>query len=90
MREPVLFEVADFALCLQLCQRLGRDWNARLVGRTESHFVAVDMDSADGRMELLLDAVSQWASEVGLHSVSFHVGEQMSAVFAKESDGTSV
>jgi hypothetical protein len=26
----------------------------------------------------------------GLHSVSFHVGERMSVVFAKESDGTSV
>lgn len=48
------------------------------------------MNSADGRMELLLDAVAQWASEVGLHSVSLHVGEQMSVVFAKESDRTSV
>jgi len=56
----------------------------------QSHFVAVDMNSADGRMELLLDAVAQWASEVGLHSVSFHVGEQMSVVFTKESDRTSV
>jgi hypothetical protein len=86
--ESVLFEVADFALCLQLCKRLHPDWQARLVGRTESHFVAVDMDSADGRMELLLDAVARWASEVGLHSVSFHVGEHMSVVFAKESGGT--
>jgi hypothetical protein len=88
--ESVLLEVADFALCLQLCKRLDQDFEARLVGRTESHFVAVDMDSADGRIELLLDAVAQWASEVGLHSVSFHVGERMSVVFAKESDGTSV
>jgi hypothetical protein len=54
--ESVLFEVAaDFALCLQLCKRLHPDWQARLVGRTESHFVAADMDLADGRMELLLD-----------------------------------
>ena len=86
----MLFEVADFALCLQLCRRLPQDFEACLVGRTQSHFVAVDMNSADGRMELLLDAVAQWASEVGLHSVSFHVGEQMSVVFAKESDRTSV
>ena len=48
------------------------------------------MNSADGRMELLLDSVARWASKVGLHSVSFHVGEQMLVVFAKESDGTSV
>jgi hypothetical protein len=88
--ESVLFEVADFALCLQLCKRLHPDWQARLVGRTESHFVAVDMDPADGRMELLLDQVGRWASEVGLSSVSFHVGEQMSAVFAKESDDISL
>jgi hypothetical protein len=53
--ESVLFEVADFALCPQLCKRLHPDWQARLVGRTESHFVAVDMDLADRRMELLLD-----------------------------------
>jgi hypothetical protein len=53
--ESVLFEVADFALCLQLCNRLDQDWDANVVGRTESHFVAVDMDLADGRMELLLD-----------------------------------
>jgi len=88
--ESVLFEVADFALCLQLCKRLHPDWQARLVGRTESHFVAVDIDPADGRMELLLDQVGRWASEAGLSSVSFHVGEKMSVVFAKESDGTSV
>jgi len=88
--ESVLFEVADFALCLQLCKRLRLDWEARLVGRTESHLVAVEMDSADGRMELLLDQVAQWAWEVGLSSVSFHVGEQMSAVFAKEPDATSL
>lgn len=88
MPEPVLFEVADFALCLQLCKRLHRDWGARLVGRTESHFVAVDLDPDDGRMELLLETVAQWASEVGLRSVSFHVGEHMSVVFAKEPDGT--
>jgi hypothetical protein len=74
--ESVSFEVADFALCLQLCKRLRLDWEARLVGRTESHFVAVDMDPADGRMEL--------------SSVPFHVGEQMSAVFAKEPDGPSL
>jgi hypothetical protein len=84
--ESVLFEVADFALCLQLCKRLDDAWQARLVGRTESHLVAVDMDPADGRMEPLLDEVAQWASEVGLSSVTFHVGEQMSVVFAKEPD----
>lgn len=83
VREPVLFEVADFALCLQLCQRLDRDWDARLVGRTESHFVAVDVHASDGRMGLLLDAVAQWASEVGLHSVPFYVGDRLSVVFAK-------
>ena len=73
-----------------LCKRLDQDWQARLVGRTESHFVAVGMDPADGRMVLLLDAVAEWASEVGLSSVSFHVGEQMSVVFAKEPDGTGL
>ena len=40
MDESVLFEVADFALCLQLCNRLDQDWDAHVVGRTESHFVA--------------------------------------------------
>jgi hypothetical protein len=88
--ESVLFEVADFALCQQLCKRLDQDWQARLVGRTESHFVAVGMDPADGRMVLLLDAVAEWASEVGLSSVTFHVGEQMSVVFAKERDGSGL
>jgi hypothetical protein len=88
--ESVLFEVADFALCLQLCKRLDQDWQARLVGRTESHFVAVDIDPADGRMELLLDQVGRWASEVDLSSVSFHVREQMSVVFAKEPDDTNL
>jgi len=88
--ESVSFEVADFALCLQLCKRLRLDWEARLVGRTESHLVAVDTDSADGRVELLLDQVAHWASEVGLSSVSFHVGEQISVVFAKESGETSL
>jgi hypothetical protein len=34
-------------------------------------------------MELLLDSVARWASKVGLHSVSFHVGEQMSVVFER-------
>ena len=90
MDESVSFEVADFALCLQLCKRLRLDWEAWLVGRTESHLVAVDTDSADGRMELLLDQVAHWASEVGLSSVSFHVGEQISVVFAKESGDTSL
>ena len=90
MDESVSFEVADFALCLQLCKRLRLDWEARLVGRTQSHLVAVEMDSADGRMELLLDQVAQWAWEVGLSSVSFHVGEQMSVVFAKERDGSGL
>ena len=88
--ESVLFEVADFALCLQLCKRLHPDWQARLVGRTESHFVAVDMDPADGRMELLLDQVAHWVSEVGPRSVPSHVGEKMSVVFAKESDDTGL
>jgi hypothetical protein len=88
--ESVFFEVADFALCLQLCKRLHPDWQARLVGRTESHFVAVDIDPDDGRMELLLDQVGRWASEAGLSSVSFHVGEQMSVVFTKEPDGSGL
>ena len=88
--ESVLCEVADFALCLQLCKRLHPDWQARLVGHTESHFVAVDMDPADGRMELLLDQVAHWASEVGLRSVPSHVGEKMSVVFAKEPDDTGL
>jgi hypothetical protein len=88
--ESVLFEVADFALCLQLCKRLHPDWQARLVGRTESHFVAVDIDPADGRMELLLDQVGRWASEVGLSSVPFYVGEQVSVVFAKKPDGSGL
>ena len=69
-------------------KRLHPDWQARLVGRTESHFVAVDVDPADGRMELLLDQVADWASEVGLRSVPSHVGEKMSMVFAKEPDDT--
>jgi len=67
--ESVLFEVADFALCLQLCNRLDQDWDAHVVGRTESHFVAVGIDPDDGRMELLLDAVAAWAWEAGLRSV---------------------
>ena len=62
---------------------------AHLVGRTESHFVAVDVEPADGRMELLLDQVADWASEVGLRSVPSHVGEKMSVVFAKEPDDTA-
>ena len=41
-------------------------------------------------MELLLDAVAEWASEVGLRSVPFHVGEQISVVFAKEPDGSGL
>jgi hypothetical protein len=73
--ESVLFEVADFALCLQLCNRLDQDWDAHVLGRTESHFVAVGIDPDAGRME------------ADLRSVPFHVGEKMSVVFAK--DGTS-
>ena len=41
-------------------------------------------------MELLLDQVAHWASEVGLRSVPSHVGEKMSVVFAKEPDDTSL
>lgn len=88
--ESVLFEVADFALCLQLCNRLDQDWDAHVVGRTESHFVAVGIDPDDGRMELLLDAVAAWAWEAGLRSVPFHVNEKMLVVFAKESDDTGL
>ena len=90
MDESVLFEVVDFALCLQLCNRLDQDWDAHVVGRTESHFVAVGIDPDDGRMELLLNTVGEWAWEAGLRSVPFHVGEKMSVVFAKEPHGTSL
>lgn len=82
--QPVLFEVADFALCLQLFKRLEGTWPARLVGRTEARFVAVDIQPGDARMELLLDTVARWATEVGLTSVTYHVGDHMSVVFAKD------
>jgi hypothetical protein len=82
--QPVLFEVADFALCLQLFQRLQGTWPVRLVGRTEARFVAVDIEPADARMEPLLDTVAGWATEVGLTSVTYHVGDHMSVVFAKD------
>jgi hypothetical protein len=78
----LLFEVADFSLCLQLFTRLERDWPARLVGRTESRFVAVELDPASQRMEALRDSVARWAFEVGFPSVRYHVGEQMFVVLA--------
>jgi len=78
----LLFEVADFSLCLQLFTRLERDWPARFVGRTESRFVAVDLDPASEPIGALLESVARWAFEVGLPSVHYHVGEQMSVVFA--------
>jgi hypothetical protein len=82
----VLFEVPDFALCLQLRQRLQEEWGARVVGRSESRFVSVPLDSDDPRMELLLQAVAAWAAEVGLREVRFHAGERMSLVVASPGD----
>lgn len=88
--ETVLFEVPDFALCLRLYQRLRQAWPAWLVGQSESRFVAVSVVQQSAAMEDLLRTVAEWASEVGLPSVAFHVGEQMSVVFAKESDDISL
>jgi len=82
--QPILFEVADFALCLQLFKRLEGTWAARLVGRTEARFVAVDIEPSDPQIEQLLDTVAHWATEVGLHSVRYHTGDTMSEVFAKD------
>jgi hypothetical protein len=82
--QPILFEVADFALCLQLLKRLEESWPARLVGRAEVRFIAVDVEASDARMEQLLDKVARWAAEVGLASVTYHSGGKMSAVFAKD------
>jgi hypothetical protein len=83
--QPILFEVADFALCLQLFKRLEGTWPVRLVGRTEARFVAVDVKPGDDeRLEELLDTVAHWAAEVGLHSVRYHVGDTMSEVFATD------
>jgi predicted LPLAT superfamily acyltransferase len=78
----ILFEVADFALCLQLFKRLETDWPARLVGRSAARFVSVAIDPEATGMKALLDTVAAWAGEVGLGSVNFHVGDQMSVVFA--------
>jgi hypothetical protein len=59
-------------------------WGARSRFRRRRHELGRRADGASPRLGC------RWASKVGLHSVSFHVGEQMSVVFAKESDGTSV
>lgn len=82
----VLFEVPDFALCLQLRQRLEGEWGARVVGRSESRFVSVPIASDDPRMELLLQEVAEWAAEAGLREVRFHAGERMSLVVASPGD----
>jgi hypothetical protein len=86
--ETILFEVPDFALCLQLQRRLQQHWTARLVGRSESRFVAVPLDG-DVARGMLLRAVAEWAGEVGLPFVHFHLGEQMSMVVALHADGDS-
>jgi hypothetical protein len=78
--QTILFEVPDFALCLQLQRRLQDKWGARLVAQREDRFVAVILDPDDVRMEILLDTVARWAHEVGLLTVFFQVGEQMSVV----------
>jgi len=77
-----LFEVPDFALCLQLRQRLEENWDARVVGRSESRFVAVQVEQHHASMELLVQTVADWAAEVGLRYVRFHIGERMSMVMA--------
>jgi hypothetical protein len=38
---------------------------------------------------MLLRAVAEWAGEVGLPFVHFHLGEQMSMVVALHADGDS-
>jgi hypothetical protein len=82
MNAAILFELPDFALCLQLRQRLQEDWAARVVGRSESRFVSVPLGPEDPRMDVLLQAVAHWADEVGLQEVRFHAGDTMSVVFA--------
>jgi hypothetical protein len=78
----VLFEVADFSLCLRLYRRLQGNWRTWLVGRSEARFVAVEIDPEDVSMEMLTQTVSEWAGEVGLRFVNFHVGEQMFVLVA--------
>jgi hypothetical protein len=82
----ILFEVADFALCLQLFKRLETGWPARVVGRSESRFVSVALDPDDAGMQALLEAVAVWFGEVGIPSVLFRVGEQMSLIFETGAD----
>lgn len=81
-RVRALFEVPDFALCLALQQRLQNGWDARVVGRSESRFVAVEVDPLQGGTEPLVQSVADWAAEVGLRSVRFHIGERMYTVVA--------
>ena len=81
-RVRALFEVPDFALCLQLQQWLKSGWDARVVGRSESRFVAVEVDPLQGATEPLVQTVAEWAAEVGLGYVRFHIGERMYTVVA--------
>ena len=80
--QTVLFEVPDFSLCLQLYRHLEESWQARVVGRSEARFVAVEIDPEDVSMEMLTQTVSEWAGEVGLHSVNFHLGDEMFVLLA--------
>jgi hypothetical protein len=84
--ETVLFEVTDSALALKLLHRLRGRWPVHLVGQDDARFVAVSLDPDDVSMEMLLQTVAEWAGEVGLRSVAFHVGDQMSVVVAREAD----
>ncbi|HEY7004399.1 MAG TPA: hypothetical protein VH281_08965 [Gaiellaceae bacterium] len=81
--DTVLFEVSDFDLCLQLFERLREHWPTYLLGRRDVRFVAVSIDPDDVSMEMLLHTVSEWAGEVGMLLVPFHIGEQTSVVIAK-------
>jgi hypothetical protein len=81
-RVRALFEVPDFALCSQLQRRLEKNWDARVVGRSESRFVAVEIDPLRDGMEVLVKAVADWAADVGLRYVRFHIGVRMYTVVA--------
>ena len=81
-RVRALFEAPDFALCLQLQQRLQDGWDTRVVGRSESRFVAVEIDPLHGGMEVLVRTVADWAADVGLRYVRFHIGIRMYTVVA--------
>jgi hypothetical protein len=81
--DAVLFEIADFALCLKLFEHLRTRSPGYLTGRSDARFVAVPLDPDDVSLEMLLDTVSEWAAQVGLRVVTFHIGEQMSVLVAK-------